>query len=239
MQSITVHAPGEVFQKPISVSGETEILGLETPPEQAAAAAAARPRTACRPPPPTAGSCSSAGIQTFSWKADDPNGDTLLYDVHYRRASDTRFRLLRKGLTEPVLAWDTSTVPNGRYVVRVTASDAPSNPAALALAGGQGERCPSTSTTRPPRVTVTARGGATACASVPPRATTAASSAARSTRWTAGAGRRSTRMDGINDAREETYELLLPELTGPSPHSWWCGSSTRSATSSTGRVEVP
>ena len=37
--------------------------------------------------------------------------------------NDTRWRLLRKGLTDAVLAWDTSTVPNGRYVIRVTVSD--------------------------------------------------------------------------------------------------------------------
>ena len=31
------------------------------------------------------------------------------------------------------MEWDTTTVPNGRYVVRVTATDSPSNPESLAL----------------------------------------------------------------------------------------------------------
>ena len=42
---------------------------------------------------------------------------------------------LRRGLDEPILVWDTTTVPNGTYFVRVVASDAPSNPAGTALTG--------------------------------------------------------------------------------------------------------
>ena len=30
------------------------------------------------------------GIQTLSWKADDPNQDTLLYDISYRRVGEGR-----------------------------------------------------------------------------------------------------------------------------------------------------
>ena len=52
VQTVTVHPAGEVFQKPISVGGETEILGLETPPDKAAATAAAQARTGM--PPATA-----------------------------------------------------------------------------------------------------------------------------------------------------------------------------------------
>ena len=55
-----------------------------------------------------------------------------------------------RGLTEAVLAWDTSTVPNGRYVVKVVASDAPVEPGGLALTGDK-ESGPSTWTTRRPR----------------------------------------------------------------------------------------
>ena len=98
-------------------------------------AAPARPA-----PRPSAGRCTSAGLQTFSWRGEDPNGDTLAYDVYFRATSETRFRLLRKGLTEAVLAWDTSTVPNGRYLVRVVASDAPSNPGRARPDGRPGER---------------------------------------------------------------------------------------------------
>jgi hypothetical protein len=38
-------------------------------------------------------------------------------------------------LTDSILVWDTTTVPNGTYFVKVVASDSPSNAAATALAG--------------------------------------------------------------------------------------------------------
>ena len=40
---------------------------------------------------------------------------------------------LRSGLRGTVFAWDTSSVPDGAYRVRVTASDAPSNASGVAL----------------------------------------------------------------------------------------------------------
>src|SRR5687767_2522078 len=128
IQTVTVHPPGEIFQKPISITGDTEILGLEAPlpadprpPSASAARANVAPATAY------SRKMYQKGIQTFSWKADDPNSDTLVYEVHYRKVGDSRFRLLSKNVSEPVLAWDTATVPNGRYVIRVTGTDSPSN----------------------------------------------------------------------------------------------------------------
>jgi hypothetical protein len=38
-------------------------------------------------------------------------------------------------VVEPIVVWDTATVPNGTYFVRIVASDGPSNPADLALTG--------------------------------------------------------------------------------------------------------
>jgi ligand-binding sensor domain-containing protein len=131
VKSITVHGPGEVFQKPISVSGDPEILGLAT---ESAGDRSAAARGGAVSPPAIAFSRKlyQRGLRTFSWQADDPNDDALSYDVLYRAVGEERWRPLRQGLDEPVIAWDTTAVPNGRYVVRVVASDAPANPPALA-----------------------------------------------------------------------------------------------------------
>src|SRR5262249_16256966 len=67
--------------------------------------------------------------------ADDENDDELIYDVLYRREGETTWKTLRKGISESILVWDTTTVPNGTYFVRIVASDAPSNSAGTALAG--------------------------------------------------------------------------------------------------------
>jgi len=235
IQSITVHAPGEVFQKPISISGETEILGLEG---GAGADRAAAARASTMPPATTySRKLYQRGIQTFSWKADDPNGDTLVYDVAYRAVGERTFRSLRKGLTEAVLAWDTSTVPNGRYVVRVTASDAPSNPPPLALSGDK-ESLPFDVDNTPPTVTVTL------ASRVPVRVRAVAkddSSLIRRAEYSVDGGRWEEvhPTDGINDSREETYEFSLESLSGPGPHIVVVRASDTLGNVSTARVEVP
>lgn len=45
--------------------------------------------------------------------------------------------VLKEDLTEPIYTWDTFLVPEGSYVVRIEASDAPSNPDGLSLSTRQ------------------------------------------------------------------------------------------------------
>src|SRR5207249_5623552 len=75
------------------------------------------------------------GLETLVWKADDENDDDLAYDVLYRREGETLWTPLRRAITEPILVWDTTTIPNGTYFVKVVASDAPTNPLGTALTG--------------------------------------------------------------------------------------------------------
>jgi sugar lactone lactonase YvrE len=68
------------------------------------------------------------GTRDIRWKASDPNGDQLAFDVHYRAVDETTWKMLRKGIDESHLKLDTTAMPDGTYIVRVTASDAPANP---------------------------------------------------------------------------------------------------------------
>ena len=127
--SITVHPPGAVFQKPFS-SGETEIAGLDddaTERRNAASPGGGAPALGRR--------IYQKGLQTFAWKADDDNGDELIYDVFYRREGETTWRPLKRELRETLLVWDTASVPNGSYVLKVAASDTRANPPESALVG--------------------------------------------------------------------------------------------------------
>ncbi len=133
VRSITVHPPGIVFQKPFS-TGEPELAGFEdqwTPERRLAQAAAQQGTSASQ----LGRRSYQKGLQTIQWKADDENDDELSYDVLYRREGEPAWKTLRKSITESILVWDTSTVPNGTYFVKVVASDAPSNPLSTALAG--------------------------------------------------------------------------------------------------------
>ncbi len=124
VSSITVHPPGVVFQKPFS-SGETEIAGLDEDAQDKRAAASATGGGA----PALGRRTFQRGLQTFVWKADDENSDELSYDVFYRREGETAWRSLKSDLRDTLLVWDTSSVPNGTYVLKVLASDRRSNPA--------------------------------------------------------------------------------------------------------------
>jgi hypothetical protein len=135
VRSITVYPPGIVFQKPFA-TGDPELAGFEdqsTPDRKLAAAAAAQSGLS------TSGTLGrrtyQKGLQTLVWKADDENDDDLVYDVLYRREGETTWKTLRRNIIDTILVWDTTTVPNGTYFVRIVASDSPSNPAGTALTG--------------------------------------------------------------------------------------------------------
>jgi sugar lactone lactonase YvrE len=75
----------------------------------------------------------SKGSIGARWSASDENGDTLVYKVEIRGVKESTWRLLKDNVKEKYLSWDSTAFPDGEYVIRVTASDAPSNPRNQAL----------------------------------------------------------------------------------------------------------
>jgi hypothetical protein len=68
------------------------------------------------------------GVRTFSWSAEDPDGDRLRYALEVRReGSDTWFPLVRN-LEDQFYSWDVRAMRDGHYRVRVAADDARDNP---------------------------------------------------------------------------------------------------------------
>jgi hypothetical protein len=67
------------------------------------------------------------------WMAGDPNGDSLVFTVEIRGVNETEWKPLKDKLTEKYYSWDTTAFPDGEYRLRITASDAPSNPPGEAL----------------------------------------------------------------------------------------------------------
>jgi hypothetical protein len=67
----------------------------------------------------------------LSWKVDNPDGDPLRYRLQFRGESQAMWRpMLRPNevLVEEKYEWDTSSIPDGFYRVRVRASDELTNP---------------------------------------------------------------------------------------------------------------
>ena len=73
------------------------------------------------------------GFEGARWLAADENGDTLLYRVEIRGVKESAWKLLKENVKERYLSWDAGAFPDGEYVLRVTASDSPSNPPEHAL----------------------------------------------------------------------------------------------------------
>jgi hypothetical protein len=67
---------------------------------------------------------------TLTWKVDNPDGDELRYRLWYRAMGQEVWRpILRDDevLTSTRYKWDTESVPEGRYQVKLRADDSPSN----------------------------------------------------------------------------------------------------------------
>ena len=205
--SITIHPPGTVFQRPFPT--EPEIAGFEGDTPDRRALAQSQPAGATSPSPTLGRRGYEKGLLTFVWRAEDGNHDELRYDVSYRREGETTWKPLKQGLTDPILVWDTTSVPNGRYSIRVVASDAPSNSPATTLTGAMESAAFEIDNT-PPTVTVTSvrrQGGKTIIAFDVRDDDSAVEKAEYSldgNRW-----QTIYPKDGIADSRFEQFELVL------------------------------
>ena len=68
------------------------------------------------------------GIRPLAWKASDPNGDDLAYQVFIRREGESAWTPIASGLTTSLYAWDTTGWPDGRYEIKLVATDEDENP---------------------------------------------------------------------------------------------------------------
>ena len=59
--------------------------------------------------------------QLITWEANDPNNDVLQYSLSFRRIPGGDWIALKDHLTDPQFEWDTRTVADGRYEIKVTA----------------------------------------------------------------------------------------------------------------------
>ncbi|MGH9373664.1 MAG: hypothetical protein ACRD15_19260, partial [Vicinamibacterales bacterium] len=132
------------------------------------------------------------------------------YDALYRPEGDTTWRPLRRGLWDPIFVWDTTSVPDGTYIVKIAASDAPSNSPGTALTG----ELESTSfdiDNSPPRIEIKppAKPGSRALSFVVRDEHSAVQRVEYSldaSRW-----RIVYPKDGIPDSRQEEFEVPLDE----------------------------
>ena len=73
------------------------------------------------------------GYQSVVWTAHDENDDEMRYAVYFRGEHEHEWKLLKENLEQKFYSWDTTALPDGAYYLKVVATDAGSNPPALAF----------------------------------------------------------------------------------------------------------
>lgn len=203
VSALTTYPPGVVFQRPF-VNDDSAIAGLDDMSIEAR-------RPAGDTPPPAAAlnrRMFQKGLQTITWKGDDEDSDQLLFTLQYRRDNESEWRDLIADTAATIFVWDTSAVADGRYLLRVRASDAPSNAGDRALTGAR-ESDPVGVDNTPPGLEVAATGiGAARRITVVARDAQSAilrvEYAIRGGEW-----RLVYPVDGLADSLEERYEIAV------------------------------
>ena len=77
------------------------------------------------------------GVFKISYKAKDDNGDTLIYKIDFRKIGRANWIKLDDEIGADSFEWDGKTVEDGRYEVRITASDERNNTTATKLTGSR------------------------------------------------------------------------------------------------------
>lgn len=132
--SITVHPPGIVFQRPFPTGEQVELAGFDTGTSDGRASSSASGLGGSSGSGPTLGRRSfQKSLQTFVWRAEDADEDKVQFEAWYRREGETEWKVLKRGLWDGIYTWDTTSVPDGTYSIKIIASDAPSNAPPTAL----------------------------------------------------------------------------------------------------------
>ncbi|HEX6083430.1 MAG TPA: hypothetical protein VF266_02830 [Thermoanaerobaculia bacterium] len=141
------------------------------------------------------------GFRTVSWRASDDNGDQLRYTLSFRLKGSDRWLRLRENMEETQLNFDTSQLPDGRYELRLVATDANDNPDGALTDTKEGVEFQVDNGA--PRISVARNGSA-----VEVKISDELSPIGR-VEYSADAEKwiRLTPTDGIADSREETFRL--------------------------------
>jgi WD40 repeat protein len=139
VEDIAIQDPGvrvQGFPQPTSGPGAVTNVQLRVPQTEGAMAQVSSSSELFPKPPrievPPQGFFDK-GWQSVLWSSHDDNDDDLTFTLYYRGEGEKNWRLLKDKLTQHYYSWDTTTMPDGAYYVKIVASDSPSNPPDQAL----------------------------------------------------------------------------------------------------------
>jgi WD40 repeat protein len=135
IDGVAIQDPGVRALAPMGITtGQSGNVVLKQPPSQSSSAGGVVITTTTSPkfeaqPQGT----QQRGYQSVLWSAHDDNEDELKYSVYFRGENQRDWLLLKGDLDQKFYSWETTSMPDGAYYLKIVASDAPSNPPAEAL----------------------------------------------------------------------------------------------------------
>ncbi len=135
LQNPAVRLQGPLGQQPGTTASQPVHVRMPPPPPGQASGFAVQPqpeRLAQRFDTPPQG-FAQKGHQAVVWSARDENDDELVYTLYYRGEGEKNWKLLKDKVEQKFYSWDTSTMPDGAYYLKIVASDSLSNPPEEAL----------------------------------------------------------------------------------------------------------
>jgi sugar lactone lactonase YvrE len=223
IDGIQIQDPGVRAQgQPVLATGAAPTANLKFPPAAASFAGgvvisqsqSTSPAKFEAPPQATI----QKGYESVVWTAHDDNDDELKYGVYFRGEDEKVWKLMKDNLDQRFFSFDTTTLADGAYYLKIVATDAASNPADKALkAERESERFEVDNT--PPGIGKIGVSVTNGSAQLKFSATDITSSIERAQysldggEWTLVAP-----TSGISDGKEQSYELTLRELK-PGEHT--------------------
>ena len=133
IDGIAIQEPGVRTQNPAATApGQATPVALKMPSAPSTTGVTITQTTSTRFEPPPQG-FAQKGYRTVLWTAHDDNEDELQFAVYYRAENEKEWKLLKDKLDQKYYSFDTATLPDGAYYLKIVASDSPSNPPAAAL----------------------------------------------------------------------------------------------------------
>ena len=144
------------------------------------------------------------GYRTLTWKTTDPDGDPLVHALAFRPASSDGWIPLESDLRETFYSFDTTSLPDGEYVFRLTAEDGEANPGEGKSASRETSPVPIDNT--PPAIRRNGSGASPFLFEVADAASpvTDVEYSVNAREWV-----RVEPEDGLSDSRTETYRITL------------------------------
>jgi hypothetical protein len=123
IESLTIHDPAVVFVAS-NFPSSNQVLEATNPDEYGIFTSLDNPRDRNDP----GKRLFRKGFRTIAWRARDENGDSLRYSVFIKPAGSANWLRLRENIEESQINFDTTQLPDGRYEVRLVATDRVDNP---------------------------------------------------------------------------------------------------------------